>query len=269
MEASAGLGSAPVFLARGGQPHRRAPRQGERHGKNETATTRLETTRGRPPIGGRPHSPAISKCRTGEPASSVDAHAVVLMVACRPPRGGSGTHPGCPHPVTGCRSGTFLTGRQRTQLHCDASHSLLRSHRPPSSLPDLPSNRLGPAAAKNAGGERCRPGQSPVRHAAASCRRHGIRTSSAVRGGVDRARSAIFPRGGRTFDGDSAGPLTIPANSASSHSSSSQTNAQNCASTAPALSSVPVSTPGTIPLSPPRTYSINHDGSVFAGVDSL
>lgn len=131
MEASAGLGSAPVFLARGGQPHRRAPRQGERHGKNDTATTRLETTRGRPPIGGRPHSPAISKCRTGEPASSVDAHAVVLMVACRPPRGGSGTHPGCPHPVTGCRSGTFLTGRQRTQLHCDASHSLLRSHRPP------------------------------------------------------------------------------------------------------------------------------------------
>jgi hypothetical protein len=121
-----------------------------------------------------------------------------------------------------------------------------------------PNEAPGAGAGAGTGGARCRrrprpntgpepPGPAPTGSAPPrpSPGRRGISAAGPIR------------RRGRTRR--SAGSPTIPANSASSHSSSSQTNAQNCASTAPALSAVPVSTRPTIAVSPPCAYTSTHD----------
>ena len=101
------------------------------------------------------------------------------------------------------------------------------------------------------GGDRSRrhrlPGRFPVRH--------GLVVPDVLRCHAARSGRAASVMLGRS-DGRarvSQGSLTIASNSACSHSSSSQTNAQKSSSTAPEPSAAPVSSRPSMPLTPSRS----------------
>ena len=109
-----------------------------------------------------------------------------------------------------------------------------------------------------------RPGRVPARH--------GRRVPNTHRpDAADRRWGSTPVRTGRRVGrfGDSCAALTTSSNSLLSHSSSSQTNAQNSASTAPEPSAAPVS-PRPIIASLPLYGHPNHDCRYMpVGVDSV
>jgi len=103
----------------------------------------------------------------------------------------------------------------------------------------------------SSGGDRSRrhrlPGRFPVRH--------GLVVPDVLRCHAARSGRAAAVMLGRPDDrtGVSRGSLTIASNSACSHSSSSQTNAQKSSSTAPEPSAAPVFSRPSMPLTPSRS----------------
>jgi len=158
------------------------------------------------------------------------------------------TRRGCGVPPTGCPHELSKRCRRRGVATVWVDSCWVRSdhitipsihHSPP---------LVGPASP---GGDRSRrhrlPGRFPVRH--------GLEVPDVLRCHPARSghAAAIVPGPPDGRSRVSQGSLTIASNSACSHSSSSQTNAQKSSSTAPEPSAAPVFSRPSMPLTPRRS----------------
>ena len=158
------------------------------------------------------------------------------------------TRRGCGVPLAGCPHELSKRCRRRGVATIWVDSCWVRSdHITIPSIHNSPS--VGRPASR--GGDRSRrhrlPGRFPVRH--------GRVVPDVLRCHATRSGRAAAIMLGRPDDrtGVSRGSLTIASNSACSHSSSSQTNAQKSASTAPEPSAAPVFSRPSMPLTPSRS----------------